>query len=287
VTQDGDYWAVIPVHDEAPTIREVALRTLRVLPQVIVVDDGSCDGTAEALAGLPVVLLRNRRNRGKAMSLWRGARGVVTLDGDGQHAPEDITGLLAAARRMPGQLLIGARSRHARRRAPPGGRVRYYANRFADFWISWAAGYPIVDSQSGLRFYPRELLGKVKVRHGKTRSFVFESEVLTGRARDTDVRVNYFGISDYYRPIPEIDSWIRRRIRMCYWKQWRWVRTKVRNLLALGTSKRQAILTAISSKSYWHLSKTLATRTGMTNDWLKSQGLISVRALWMRAHGYT
>ena len=74
---------------------------------------------------------------------------------------------------------------------------------------------------------------------------------------------------------------------MCYWKQWRWVRTKVRNLLALGTSKRQAILTAISSKSYWHLSKTLATRTGLRNDWLKSQGLISVRALWMRAHGYT
>ena len=66
-----------------------------------------------------------------------------------------------------------------------------------------------------------------------------------------------------------------------------WVRTKVRSLLALGTSKRQAILTALSSKSYWHLSKTLATQTGMTNDWLASQGLISVRALWMRAHGYT
>jgi len=99
--------------------------------------------------------------------------------------------------------------------------------------------------------------------------------------------MNYFGISDYYRPIPEIDAWLRRRIRMCYWKQWRWVRTKVRNLLALGTRKRQAIFTAISSKSYWHLSKSLATQTGMTNDWLTSQGLISVRALWMRAHGYT
>lgn len=99
--------------------------------------------------------------------------------------------------------------------------------------------------------------------------------------------MNYFGISDYYRPIPELDSWLRRRIRMCYWKQWRWVRTKVRHLLALGTSKRQAILTALSSKSYWHLSKTLATQTGMTNDWLTRQGLISVRALWMRAHGYT
>ncbi|WP_026608986.1 group II intron reverse transcriptase/maturase [Methylocaldum szegediense] len=98
--------------------------------------------------------------------------------------------------------------------------------------------------------------------------------------------MNYFGISDYYRPIPEIDAWIRRRIRMCYWKQWRYVRTKVRHLLALGTSKRQAILTALSSKSYWHLSKTLATQTGMTNDWLASQGLISIRTLWMRIHGY-
>jgi len=98
--------------------------------------------------------------------------------------------------------------------------------------------------------------------------------------------MGYFSISAYYRPIPEVDHWLRRRVRMCYWKQWRKGRTKVRNLLALGTSKRPAILTALSSKSYWRLSRTLATQTGMTNDWLKSQGLISVRDLWMKAHGY-
>jgi RNA-directed DNA polymerase len=97
----------------------------------------------------------------------------------------------------------------------------------------------------------------------------------------------YFGISQYYRPVPEIDEWIRRRLRMCYWKQWRRVRTKVRHLLALGASRREAILTAISSKSYWRLSKTLATQSAMTNDWLKSQGLISFRDLWMKAQGYT
>ena len=99
--------------------------------------------------------------------------------------------------------------------------------------------------------------------------------------------MNYFGISQYYRPVPELDHWIRRRIRMCYWKQWRYARTKVRNLLALGTSKRQAIMTAISRKSYWHLSKTLATQTGMTNKWLESQGLLSVRTLWIKAQGYS
>jgi RNA-directed DNA polymerase len=98
--------------------------------------------------------------------------------------------------------------------------------------------------------------------------------------------MGYFGISQYYRPIPELDEWLRRRVRMCYWKQWRWARTKVRHLLALGTGKRAAILTAISSKSYWHLSRTLATQTGMTNAWLEGEGLVSIRALWMKAQGY-
>jgi RNA-directed DNA polymerase len=122
---------------------------------------------------------------------------------------------------------------------------------------------------------------------------------LTGRSRGVSMRyrlyklaqylrgwMNDFGISDYYRPVPEIDHWIRRRMRMCYWKQWRQARTKVRHLLALGTWKREAILTAISRKSYWHLSRTLATQTGMTNAWLASQGLISVRDLWLKAHDY-
>jgi RNA-directed DNA polymerase len=83
--------------------------------------------------------------------------------------------------------------------------------------------------------------------------------------------MGYFGISEYYRPIPELDHWLRRRVRMCYWKQWRGVRNRVRQLLVLGTRLRTAIWTGMSSKSYWHLSRSLGTQTGMTNDWLKSQ----------------
>ena len=90
--------------------------------------------------------------------------------------------------------------------------------------------------------------------------------------------MGYFGISQYYRPIPELDEWLRRRVRMCYWKQWRRARTKVRHLLALGTDRRSAIRTALSRKGYWHLARTLATQVGMTNEWLKQQGLISIRA---------
>lgn len=96
--------------------------------------------------------------------------------------------------------------------------------------------------------------------------------------------MNYFGISEYYRPLPEIDQWLRRRVRMCYWKQWRYARTKVQHLLKLGTSKKTAILTAISRKGPWHLSRTLATQTGMTNQWLKDQGLVSVKELWVNIH---
>jgi RNA-directed DNA polymerase len=98
--------------------------------------------------------------------------------------------------------------------------------------------------------------------------------------------MNYFGISQHYSPIEELDGWLRRRIRMCYWKQWRRPRTRISNLLKLGTTKRHAILTGISRKGYWRLSKTLATHTGMTNDWLEQQGLLSIRQLWMNVQGY-
>jgi RNA-directed DNA polymerase len=142
--------------------------------------------------------------------------------------------------------------------------------------------------------------GKLRWSDRALADFKHRIRELTGRSWGVSMRyrldklaqyvrgwMGYFGISQYYRPVPELDEWLRRRVRMCHWKQWRLCRTKVRHLLALGTSKRAAILTAISSKGYWHLSRTLATQTGMTNEWLKRQGLLSIRDLWMKAQGYT
>ena len=88
----------------------------------------------------------------------------------------------------------------------------------------------------------------------------------------------------HYIPIPEIDHWLRRRLRMCYFKQWRRAKTKVRELRKLGTSLHAAISVAISRKGPWRLSRTLATQTGMTNKWLKDQGLLSVKELWVNIH---
>jgi glycosyltransferase involved in cell wall biosynthesis len=173
---------VIPAFDEARTIRDIALRARAESDVVIVVDDGSGDGTDAALDGLPVTVLRNARNLGKGAALWRGfaeaftyrVDAIVTLDGDGQHRPEDIGSMIDAAVAHPGSIVIGARLRR-KDRAP---RMRRFANRFGDFWLSWACGEPICDSQSGLRLYPAEVLHTLDVRHDEEAGFAFESEVL-------------------------------------------------------------------------------------------------------------
>ena len=78
-------------------------------------------------------------------------------------------------------------------------------------------------------------------------------------------------IPEYYRVIPEIDGWIRRRIRLCYWKQWRYCRTKVRNLLALGTQLGTAIRAGMSRSGPWGMSRRLAAQSGMTNKSLRNK----------------
>lgn len=173
---------VIPAYNEASTIEAVVKACLQQISTIVVVDDGSTDDTAGQLSHFPITVLRNETNQGKGASLWRGmnhalqqgADAVITMDGDGQHCPDDIPMLINMAQQHPHRIVIAARLRL--RTAVP--RIRRFANAFADFWISWAAGYPIKDSQSGFRLYPKALLGKVKINHGPKHSFVFESELL-------------------------------------------------------------------------------------------------------------
>jgi glycosyltransferase involved in cell wall biosynthesis len=177
-----DLAIVVPAYNEVRTIRGIAEQALRQTDRVIIVDDGSTDGTSEALAGLPVVLVRHSANLGKAAALWDGFRialdggadFVATLDGDGQHLPADIARLARVARLYADRIVIGARL-HTRANAPLARRI---ANRFGDFWISWAAGYAIADSQSGERIYPAPLLQQVEARHDRDAAFTLESELL-------------------------------------------------------------------------------------------------------------
>jgi len=96
--------------------------------------------------------------------------------------------------------------------------------------------------------------------------------------------MGYYGISEYYRPIPELDEWLRRRIRMCYWKQWKHYRKRIGTLIKLGAPKRDAINAGLSRKSHWRLSRTMATHMAMSNEWLKEEGLISIKEQWVNIH---
>ena len=96
--------------------------------------------------------------------------------------------------------------------------------------------------------------------------------------------MNYFGITERYHEIPEIDGWMRRRVRLCYWKQWRRCRTKVRELVRLGVNIHTAIRAGLNRSGPWAMSRRLASNWGMTNKWLQDQGLISVKELWVKIH---
>ena len=99
---------VIPALNEALRIRGVVQGALRECATVIVVEDGSTDGSHERIADLPVILLRHPRRMGKGASLRdgfaealrRGFHAVLTMDGDGQHAADDLPRLLAAGNAM-------------------------------------------------------------------------------------------------------------------------------------------------------------------------------------------
>ena len=92
--------------------------------------------------------------------------------------------------------------------------------------------------------------------------------------------MGYFGLANQLKLFTQLDGWVRRRIRMCYWKQWRRPKRRRAMLIRLGVPRRQAIRHARSRKSYWHMAKTIASGVGLTNAWLAEQGLISIKTLW-------
>ena len=182
---------VIPALNEALRIRDVVEGALRHCPNVILVDDGSDDGTVEAVAGLPVSVLRHPVRMGKgaglrdgfAEALRHGFDAVVTMDGDGQHSADDIPRLLAAANRFPGWIVIGARLR--KRANQP--MYRRLANEFGDWGIAWGTGYQVADSQSGQRLSPAEVC-RLACSGIPGEDFVFEAQVVMSAAQELGAR---------------------------------------------------------------------------------------------------
>lgn len=153
--------AAIPAYQAGASVGDVVRRTRDVLPEVLVVDDGSSDATAEAARGAGAELVAHPVNRGKGAALVtafrtlfaRGCEAVVTLDADGQHLPEEIPNLLGAAREGA-DLVLGTRAHLFDEMVA----ARRVANRLSSWAISWAAGQPLSDVQTGFRLYTRRLV---------------------------------------------------------------------------------------------------------------------------------
>lgn len=213
--QRDDIAVVIPALNEALRIRGVVEDALAHCPHVIVIDDGSDDGTAEAIADLPIKLLRHRRRQGKgaalrtgfAEALRQGRAAVVTMDGDGQHLGADIPRLLEAANQHPHCLINGARLR--KRAQQPF--YRRIGNDFGDWGISWACGFRIRDTQSGQRLYPAAACA---LRDVPGEDFVFEAQMLISAARRLGMAVVSVPIESRYATVHSGEAFRKSHFRL-------------------------------------------------------------------------
>jgi|TARA_B100000315_G_scaffold257276_1_gene305597 RNA-directed DNA polymerase len=96
--------------------------------------------------------------------------------------------------------------------------------------------------------------------------------------------LNYFGISHTYTELLALDEWVRRRVRLYYWKQWKRPRTRRRHLLALGINPAQVHMATRSRKGYWRMSANSIVQRALTNRWLHEQGVPDMRTSWIALH---
>lgn len=96
--------------------------------------------------------------------------------------------------------------------------------------------------------------------------------------------IGYYGIAEGLGICRSLDQWIRRRIRCCYWKQWKTIGNRIRNLMRLGVNRRNALLNGISSNGCWVMSKTPTINQALSNKWLAEEGVLSLTHLWFKIH---
>ena len=96
--------------------------------------------------------------------------------------------------------------------------------------------------------------------------------------------INYYGIANQYQRCVDLDHWTRRRIRMCYWKQWGRPRTKIRTLIRLGVPVKAAVACGRSSKSWWRSSKSPGINMALGLEYLREQGPFALRDGWIAFH---
>ena len=204
---------IIPAYNVADSIGSVVKGAYQHVRMVMVVDDGSGDGTGKnALsAGAKVLFIDKNRGKGNALKVLfkeaakQGFAAVISMDGDGQHNPDEIPRLIHAHKENSGNIIVGSRM-HSRENIP---RARFNAMHVARFFISLAANQFIEDTQCGYRVYPLALIQRMALTQEK---YVTESEILI-KAGDMGVTIDfvrigaiYGEIHSHFRPVLDVSA---------------------------------------------------------------------------------
>lgn len=216
----GEIIALIPAYNEARYIADVVRRTLAHAP-VVVIDDGSTDGSgaAAALAGAKVLAHTVNQGKGKALNtgfnyaVQRGVVAAITLDADGQHDPDEIPLFIEAFRAGQGDIIIGQRTFA---QMPT---KSQFGNRVGTFLLGLAMGQPVPDNQSGYRLLSRAVMARVRP---STTRFEAEVEILL-RAQLAGfhlawvpIKTIYNDKKSHFRPLHDSALFVRM-----VWRIWR------------------------------------------------------------------
>lgn len=138
--------------------------------------------------------------------------------------------------------------------------------------------------EMGIRVHPnsiRKLKGKLKSITGRSNAMSMEYRAL--KIRQTIIGwVEYFNLADMKSVLKDLDEWLRRRIRLCYWKQWKRIKTKHDNLVKLGVNNYKAWEYANTRKGYWRISASPILSKSLTNQYLKEQGFVTLSERYLR-----
>jgi glycosyltransferase involved in cell wall biosynthesis len=178
-------WIIIPAYNEAKSLDSLLKELKEKDLPIVVIDDGSKDNTFEIAKEKADVVIRNKRNLGKGVSLKEAISYllkkenfdyIITMDADGQHAPSDLDKFLKEAENGE-YFVIGNRMNNPENMP----KIRVFTNRLMSFLISQIVGQKIPDTQCGYRLIKREVLEKIKI---KTNKFEIDSEILIRAAKE-------------------------------------------------------------------------------------------------------
>lgn len=201
---------IIPTYNNINTLATVIKDVKKYTDQIIVVNDGSTDGTSQVLSAIDdIAIIGYPVNKGKGFAirtgfikaLELGYDYAITIDADGQHFADDLPLFLQAIQDYPESLIIGSRNIEAE--GMPGKNT--FANRFSNFWFKIETGIRLPDTQSGYRLYPLKAYAKT---HFFTKKYEFEIEVLV-RSAWRNIPIIPIPVRVYYPPADERVSHFR------------------------------------------------------------------------------